>query len=280
MLDKKRQIVLISGASKGIGNTCATFLAKRGHQVYGTSRTPGSRPRMMDEFFQLLQMDNQDAASINGVVADILQKEGRIDLVVCNAGISLLSAEESLNAEAGLRQLDINFMGAARLIEAVLPSMRRNNSGTILVIGSIGGRIGLPFNAYYSASKFALEGYVESLRLELAHSGIRIALIEPGSIRTGNSSESYQISGTSAGEFDSECARVRRVLLEEYKAGINPIVLARLINRLMDRKKLRPRYRVGRTHQQLAILLKTVFPSRLYELILLHYFKLANKYQE
>ncbi|MFH2113303.1 MAG: SDR family oxidoreductase [Spirochaetota bacterium] len=272
MATKDHQVVLITGASRGIGNTCAAFLAKRGHAVYGTSRSPGSRPRMMDEFFELLPMDNKDEASINAVVSGILEKEGRIDLVVCNAGKTIYGSVENTPTAEGLEQMDVNFMGTARVIRAVLPIMRRNQNGTILVMSSIAGRIGLPYNAYYSASKFALEGYIEALRLELTRSGIRIALIEPGSVRTGFDSNFALFTAESDDAYANESAKVLRVIAGRAREGINPIFIARLVHRLMGKKKLKTRYPVGLFHQRLALWLKTWLPSRMHEYILQKYF--------
>lgn len=280
MVAKGRQIVLVTGASRGIGNTCAAYLAKRGHAVYGTSRSPGARPRMMDEFFELLRMDNLDEASINAVVSAIIEKEGRIDLVVCNAGKTINGAVENIPVLEGARQMDVNFMGAARLISAVLPSMRINRKGTILVISSIAGRIGLPFNAYYSASKFALEGYVESLRLELAHSGIRIALIEPGSVRTGIDPSIALFTGGGDDVYADNHAKVQKILFDRAKTGIKPVVIARLIHRLMGKKKLKTRYYVGQLDQWIGLWLKYLLPARLYESILLKYFGIAKIREE
>jgi short-subunit dehydrogenase len=275
MAVKERQVVLVTGAARGIGNTCAAFLAKRGHTVYGTSRSPGSKPRMMDEFFQLLPMDNNDGQSIQAVVSGIMEKEGRIDLVVCNAGKTIYGAVENTPPVEGLQQLDVNFMGVARLITAVLPVMRKNRRGTILVMSSIAGRIGLPYNAYYSASKFALEGFVESLRLELVHSGIRIALIEPGSVRTGLDPNFSFFDGGSIDVHAMKSAKVLRVMAGQAREGINPIIIARLVHRLMGRNRLRARYSAGLFHQRLALWLKNLLPSRVYENILLKYFKIA-----
>ncbi len=280
MAAKDRQVVLITGASRGIGNTCAAFLAKRGHAVYGTSRSPGSRPRMMDEFFELLPMDNQDGNAIEAVVSSILEKEGRIDLVVCNAAKTIYGAVEDTPLAEGFQQMDVNFMGAARLISAVLPVMRRNRSGTILVMSSIAGRIGLPYNAYYSASKFALEGFVESLRLELTHSGVHIALIEPGSVRTGFDPTYSHFTGTSSAVQGPSSTKVLRVIAEQAREGINPIVIARLVHRLMGKKKLRARYSAGLLHQRLVLWLKNWLPSRMLEYILLEYFKIAGSREE
>jgi short-subunit dehydrogenase len=235
---------------------------------------------MMDEFFQLLPMDNTDGKSIEAVVSGIMEKEGRIDLVVCNAGQSIYGAVENTPAAEGMQQLDTNFMGAARLITAVLPAMRKNRSGTILVMSSIAGRIGLPYNAYYSASKFALEGYVESLRLELAHSGIRLALIEPGSVRTGLNPGVTCFDGASDDAHATKSASVSRVIAGRAREGVNPIVIARLVNRLMGKKKLGARYSAGLFHQRLALWLKPLLPSRVFEYILLKYFKIAENREE
>ena len=235
---------------------------------------------MMDEFFELLPMDNLDDVSINTVVSGIIEKEGRIDLVVCNAGKTINGAVENIPTVEGLQQMDVNFMGVARLIHAVLPTMRRNRSGTILVIGSIAGRIGLPFSAYYSASKFALEGYVESLRLELAHSGIRIALIEPGSVRTGADSSITLFTEEPDNTYASTHSKVLRIITDHARQGINPVVIARLVQRLMGKKKLRPRYFVGQIHQRLALVLGKLLPSAMYEYLILKYFGITKSSKE
>lgn len=277
MQGRNRQVVLLTGASRGIGNTCATFLAKRGHTVYGTSRAPGTRPRMIDEFFELLPMDYLDEASINSVVSGIIEKEGRVDLLVCNAGKTISGAVENTPPAEGSRQMEVNFMGAARMIHAVLPTMRRNKRGTILIIGSFAGRVGLPFNAFYSASKFALEGYVESLRLELAPSGIRLALIEPGSVRTGYDSSITPFIGGSDDVYLDDHARVLKKITDYASEGINPVVIARLVYRLMGKKRLKTRYTVGLIHQKLAFWLLCSLPSRMREYILLKSFGLAKR---
>ena len=276
MMVKNRQVVLITGASRGIGNTCATFLAKRGHAVYGTSRFPGSHPRMMDEFFEILSMDNLDEVSIQGVVSEIIEKEGRIDLVVCNTGKTINGAVENIPTIEALQQIDINFMGVARLIHAVLPAMRQNRSGTILVIGSILGRSGLPFNAYNAASEFALEGYVESLRLELVHSGVRIAMVESGSVHTGVDSNITLFSGEPDDTYTSMNDKVFRRIADCTKKGINPVVIARLVQRLMGRKKLKTRYFVGTLQQQWVLMLKRFLPSAMYEYLILKYLRIIK----
>jgi short-subunit dehydrogenase len=235
---------------------------------------------MMDEFFELLPMDNLDEVSIHAVVTGIMEKEGRIDLVVCNAGKTVFGAVENTPSIEGLQQLDVNFMGVARLISAVLPSMRRNRSGTILVIGSLAGRTGIPFSAYYSASKFALEGYIESLRLELAHLGIRIAMIDPGSVRTGFESTLALFPGGSEDGYAKDYSKVLRTIVDREREGINPVVIARLVHRLMGRKKLRTRYYVGLIHQRLGLLLKFILPARMYEYILLTYFGITKTSEE
>jgi NAD(P)-dependent dehydrogenase (short-subunit alcohol dehydrogenase family) len=173
MPDQKKQVVFISGASSGIGNACAAFLAKKGYIVYGTSRKPAKAPRKADEFFELISMDLSDTASIHAAVKLVLEKEGRIDVLLCNAGMGISGPVEESPLEDIRRQMDINFLGAVQLIQAVLPAMRQAGSGRILVTGSIAGRIGLPFQAFYSASKFALEGFVEALRMEIRASAYK-----------------------------------------------------------------------------------------------------------
>ena len=173
------RVVLITGASSGIGRCCAELLAARGCKVYGASRRPvaiaGVEP---------LAMDVTDDGSVLRAVAAVMDREGRVDVLVNNAGIAIAGALEDCCIADAKEQFDVNLFGALRVCRAVLPAMRRQRSGYIINIGSIGGLIAIPFQGLYSASKFALEGLSESLRLEVRDFGIQVVLIEPGDHRT------------------------------------------------------------------------------------------------
>lgn len=176
------RVALVTGASSGIGEATANRLASRGYRVYGTSRrgaTAGPRP------FPLLALDVTEDASVRAVVDDLLRLEGRIDLLVNNAGFGLGPAAAEESSIAQVRALfETNVLGIVRVTNAVLPTMRRQRGGRILNVGSGLGIIPAPYNAHYAATKHAIEGYSESLDHEVREFGIRVAVIQPGVTRT------------------------------------------------------------------------------------------------
>jgi len=179
---KKKWTVLVSGASRGLGRALAEELASRGHEVWGTARSwpeSGEAPR-----FRTLDMDVRDEDSVAAAVREVVQASGRIDVLVNNAGIAGSGSVEETALSAAQRVFDTNYFGTVRTLRAVLPHMRRQRSGTVVNVGSAAGKIGIPFQAHYAASKFAVEGLSESLLLELGPLGIRVLLIEPGDVRT------------------------------------------------------------------------------------------------
>ncbi|HON88191.1 MAG TPA: SDR family NAD(P)-dependent oxidoreductase, partial [Spirochaetales bacterium] len=158
--------VLITGASSGIGNMTAVYFAKKGHTVFGTSRNPEKIDKKADELFSYIRMDVTDDASVNETIQTLLQKIEKIDIVICNAGMGISGPIETTPIEYIEKQINTNFWGTLRVLRSVLPGMREKG-GKIFIIGSMAGRAGIPFQGYYAASKFALEGLVESLRYEL-----------------------------------------------------------------------------------------------------------------
>ena len=174
------KVVLVTGASSGIGEAIAARLAKDGHQVFGTSRK-GGRTR---EGVELLTLDVCSDASVQACVEGLLGKAGRIDALVNNAGYLLSGAIEEATLDEARAQLETNFFGVARMVKAVLPAMRQARTGRIVTVSSLAGLVPVPFWGFYNASKFAVEGYMETLRHELRPFGIRVAMVEPGAIRT------------------------------------------------------------------------------------------------
>ena len=173
-------VVLVTGCSSGIGKAICDRLAAGGTTVYGGSRTSCTAPQ-----WSHLPLDVTDQSSVDAAVADVLRRELRLDALVACAGIGLAGSLEDTEDDEAKRHFDTNFFGTARMIRAVLPAMRKQSSGKVVVIGSIGGLIGLPFVPYYSASKFALDGLVEALRGEVAPFGIQATIVHPGDLNTG-----------------------------------------------------------------------------------------------
>lgn len=179
---RDKGVFLVSGASRGIGRALAEEIAGRGQIVYGSSRSwPEAEPAIT---FHQITMDVQDEESVEAAVRCILDKEQRLDVLVNNAGISHSGPIEETPLDAVRELLETNYLGVVRAVRAVLPVMRRQGFGTIVNVGSAGGKIAVPFQAHYSASKFAIEGFTEALWQELYGSGIRVLLIEPGDVQT------------------------------------------------------------------------------------------------
>lgn len=179
---KSRKIALVTGASSGIGLATAERLAKAGYKVYGTSRRGGEAS---GRAFEMLPLDVTSDASVTAAVARLMQLEGRIDLLVNNAGFGVApaGAEES-SIEQARSIFDTNFFGLIRMTRAVLPHMRQQGAGRIINIGSVLGFLPMPYGALYAATKHAIEGYSESLDHELRTRGIRVSVIEPAYTKT------------------------------------------------------------------------------------------------
>ena len=179
------RIAIVTGASSGIGEVIAGQLAAAGYKVYGTSRG-GPQGQSGKRMFTMLRLDVTSDESVATAVEEVLQREGRIDLLVNNAGIGVApAAAEESSIEQAQAIFNTNFFGIVRMINAVLPHMRRRGSGRIINISSVLGFVPMPFMALYSATKHAMEGYSEALDQELRTQGIRVALVAPAYIRSG-----------------------------------------------------------------------------------------------
>src|SRR6202012_281618 len=175
------KVILVTGASSGLGLATANALAAAGHIVYGASR---SIKNAAGTSFKTLQMDVTDDASVNAAVSQILTDEGRIDVLVNNAGNGITGPLYAMPVEEAKKQFEVNFFGVVRVSSAVLPGMIERKQGMVINIGSLAGLFGLPYQGLYSASKFAIEGYSESLRMELQYTGVKVVVITPGYLKT------------------------------------------------------------------------------------------------
>ncbi|HEX8705246.1 MAG TPA: SDR family oxidoreductase, partial [Myxococcaceae bacterium] len=254
------KVVLITGASSGIGKACAELLTAEGHTVYGTSRRPSATP----PGYRMLEMDVTRDDSVQSAVKAILAESGNIDVVVNNAGYALAGSIEDTTLEEAQQQLDTNFMGTVRVCKAVLPSMRARGSGLIINVSSLGGAVGLPFQGFYSASKFALEGFTESLRQEVAPFGIQATLIQPGDVRTLITDNRIQARQSAPGSAYRACFEAAlRIIEKEERAGIAPEQVARLVLELVSHPAVAVRYTVGHLSQRAYTASKSFLPSRM-----------------
>jgi len=260
------KVVLISGASSGIGLACAGHLARRGYRVFGTSRGTQHAGEVP---FEMIQMDVDDEASVRSGVDLILKKAGRLDVVVNNAGFGIAGSVEDTSIEEARAQFETNFFGVLRICRAVLPTMRAQGSGLIVNVGSIGGLIGLPYQGLYSAAKFALEGLTEALRIEVRPFGVHVVMLEPGDTRTGFTGRRRKAAAAQGQSVYAEGFRRALAVIESDEGnGVSPMVSARVLERIITSRSPRLHYRAGAFAQVLIALLKPVLPARLCQWII------------
>jgi short-subunit dehydrogenase len=258
----KQPIALITGATAGIGRTTALELARRGYRVFGTSRKP---PNTVDHGIELLPLDITDAAAVQACVTTVLERAGQIDLLINNVGAMLFGAAEEVSPAELTAHLDLNFLGATRMIQAILPAMRAQRRGAIINISSLGGLAGLPYLTAYTASKFALEGYSEALRLELLPLGIYVSLVEPGGARTNSLDRSQQRAALHHPAYaDATDQFMAKLRADQERNGLNPERVAHQIAAIASARRPRLRYVVG-SQARLVTTLKRFLPQAWYE---------------
>jgi len=276
---QNKKVVLITGASSGIGKACADYLYESDYRVYGTSRS-GAELAEVDfdslESYPLLKADVNDQSSVDLLIDTLLSRESKIDVLLNNAGISSVGAMEDFSMDEIRTQMETNFFGAIRMIQAVLPGMRDQGSGLIINMSSIGGVMGLPFQAFYSASKFALEGVSESLRMELHEFGIKVVVIQPGNYDTPITENRTLIDKSQSDSGYTHIFRnAYKVIRDEEKNGHSPLEIGQLVAKIIRTQKPKLRYMVGPLNEKMVKPYKTLFPYRLFEWAVRKYYNIG-----
>lgn len=263
------KIILITGASSGFGKATAELLAGHGHTVYGLSRRSMDHPRI-----HYLTADVCDRAAVNQRVSEILSWEHCIDVLINNAGMGIGGAIEMATDEEIKCQMNTNFMGCVNLCQAVLPHMRKQGFGRIINISSIGGVMGLPYQGFYSASKFAIEGFSEALSAEVKRFGITVSLIEPGDFATNFTANRHNSESTLNNDAYGPIFRRSLKLIEkEENSGLKPEKMAHKVLHIVECRKPRMRYVVANLEQWLSVAIKRIIPGNMFVNILRNYYK-------
>jgi NAD(P)-dependent dehydrogenase (short-subunit alcohol dehydrogenase family) len=260
-----QKVVLITGASSGIGQACAVHLASRGWRVFGTRRgsSAAASPGVP---FEMITMDVDDDESVRSGVETLLARAGRLDAVVNNAGFSLMGPIEDTSIDEAKAQMETNFFGVLRVCRAALPALRQQGGGHIVNISSLAAVVGLPFSGLYSASKFALEGLSESLRLETKPFGIRVVLVEPGDFRTPITTKRRTTQASNNSDtYRAAFARFKVKQDQDEAHAPEPQAVARLVERVLRNPKPKLRYTVGMLGQRIVVPLKRFLPQTLFE---------------
>jgi NAD(P)-dependent dehydrogenase (short-subunit alcohol dehydrogenase family) len=233
--------VLVTGASSGIGAAIAHLFHRRGFMVFGTSRS--ADPNSLHEF-PMLKLDVTSEASVKSCVGELMARAGRLDVLVNNAGFVLAGAAEETSIEEAKEQFETNFFGVARMVNAVLPHMREARAGRILTIGSLAGLMAIPYSAFYSGAKFALEGYMEALWFEVKPFGIMVSLIEPGFVHTPIN-QATRVAAKPLEAYAGPRDRALAVVDRSVDKGIAPELVAKAVLRAAQNRSPQLRYRVG-----------------------------------
>jgi len=267
-----KKVILITGISSGFGQQIAKLLAEKGHTVYGTVRNDSAS----NDRIHCLKMDLTDTDSIKKAVSVVLESEGRIDVLINNAGLHSGGPVETSPIENIKLQMDTNFLGMVHIIREVIPIMRKQGGGTILNFSSIGGLMGLPFQAFYSAGKFAIEGFSEALRMEIKQFSIKVILINPGDFHTSNSANrrNYLAPTGTDDPYQGQFEKTLAVIEKDETNGWNPEVLARKIVKIVECKKPHQRYIIASFEQKLAVVLKYVLPGKWFRMILEDHYRI------
>ncbi len=264
------KVILITGASSGIGKAIGEYLLDKGFTVYGTSRNP----KHYDSKFPLLQMDVNDVDSIAYVVKNIILKSSRLDVVVNNAGVGITGPIEETPELEIKNAFNTNFHGPINVIKAVLPQMRMQGYGRIINITSIAAYMGLPYRGIYSATKAALEITVEALRMETLQFGIKMTNVAPGDFATNIAAGRYHSPVLENSPYKIDYSNTLKIMDEHVSAGGDPMKMAVAVYKIIQNPNPKIHYKIGSPLQKFSIVLKRILPDKTYEKMLLNHYKL------
>lgn len=265
----KKQVIFITGTSSGLGKAIAELCFENGHTVYGSSRNPPEE----NPSFKELKVDVTDQLSIQNAVKHILEKEGKIDVVINNAGLGIIGPVEYLNVADVNKVWHTNVNGLLYVLQAVLPSMRNHNAGKIVSISSIASVIALPFRGVYCASKSAGDKIIQSLRMELSQTNISCCSIQAGDIKTSINENRLKVKDLEDPFYADIVKRTNHHIDEEVNKGMSANAVALEIYHLLSLDKLPITYVVGKPLQKLSLWVKRIVSESVFEKIIASYSK-------
>jgi len=265
------KVVLITGGSSGIGKSVGEFLSKKGFVVYGTSR---NSDRIKNHPFKLVSLDVNDIETISNAVNEVISIEGRLDVLINNAGMGITGPIEETPTNEMRNVFNTNLFGAIDVMKAVLPQMRLQKSGLIINVTSIAGYMGLPFRGVYSATKGALEIVTEAIRMEVKSFGIEVTNVAPGDFATNIASGRYHTPVFENSPYKEAYQSNLNLMDTHVDSGSDPIEMAKAIYKIMNTPKPKIHYKVGDFIQKFSILLKKILPDTIYEKMLMNHYKL------
>jgi NAD(P)-dependent dehydrogenase (short-subunit alcohol dehydrogenase family) len=263
--------VLITGGSSGLGKSIGEYLTEKGYQVYGTSRYP---EKYKNTAFPILKLDVTDPESIQNCVQELLEKTQRIDILINNAGVWITGPMEEIPIREMKNNFETNVFGPIGMINAVLPTMRSQQTGLIINMTSIAGYMGLPFRGVYSASKGALELITEAYRMELKPFKVHMTNIAPGDFATNIASGRYHAPLQQNSPYHNSYGATLALIDNHVDDGKDPKILAQVVYQIIQTKHPKIHYKVGAFLQKFSIVLKRILPDHWFERLLMSFYKL------
>ena len=265
------KVVLVTGASSGIGKSIATFLSEKGCKVYGTSRNP----KNLENFsFELIALDVLKVDTIAKAIEFVIDKEGKLDVLVNNAGMGITGPIEDTPTDEMRAVFNTNLFGAIDVMKAVLPQMRKQKSGLIINVTSIAGYMGLPFRGLYSATKGALEIVSEAASMEVKSFGINVVNVAPGDFATNIAAGRYHTPVFDDSAYKETYQANLDLMDAHVDGGMNPNEMAKAVYKIINTKNPKIHYKVGGFMEKFSIVLKRILPDRAYEKLLMNHYKL------
>lgn len=275
-MTKQAKVILITGASAGMGKATAKKLIGEGHIVYGAARRTDKMADLANLGGHVIEMDVTDEEQITAAVEQILSEQGRIDVLVNNAGYSVYGSVEDVSQEDARRQFDVNFFGAAFLTQKVLPHMRAQRSGHIINVTSIGGKMYAPLGSWYHGTKHALEGWSDCLRVETKGFGINVSIIEPGAIKTefGDVMNQPMLDRSKGSPYEAMAHSIIAAARNAHDGSPSsqPEIIADTIARAISSKKPKTRYAAGKMAKQILFFRKWL-SDRMFDCMILSMIK-------
>ena len=265
------KVILITGASSGIGLVTAVYLANKNYKVYGTARRFNEMTPIINAGGNAFKLDVTKEEDIINGVNYVIEKEGRIDVLWNNAGFGLWGAVEDISIERAKNQFDVNLFGLARITQEVLPFMRERKEGIIINTSSVGGRIYTPLGAWYHSTKHALEGLSDCLAYELKKFGINVCLLQPGMIVT--EFNDVMLENLQKNSKNSPYSKLNKAMINGIKKNIknpigsHPIVVAKCVEKIIISKRPKKRYLVGYGARSM-LFIRNWFGDRFFEFVL------------
>ncbi|MFA5535762.1 MAG: SDR family oxidoreductase [Bacillota bacterium] len=264
-----KKVVIVTGATSGVGKECAEVLSNRGYAVYGTVYGMELDPSWEKLPYRLLPCDITLQQSVENFVSQVQAEAGRVDALINCAGFGMGGGVEDTTVEEAKKQFETNFFGTHRMCRQVLPLMREQNEGMILTISSVAAEFTIPFQSFYSTSKMAVDGLMQAIRMECGEYGIKAASINPGDIRSGFTAARLQAAGLNpASPYYQKSMKSINTMKHDELSGMQPREVADRICILLEKDKLKVRYHIE-TKYKLLTFIKRFLPLRLIEVLLL-----------